>query len=61
MVSRTESSADWKYELNDLLDGHKETLANDPEFMNHAFDPVESRGRCPSAGGKLEILMTEAE
>ncbi len=61
MVSRTESFTDWKYLLNELLDGHKETLANDPEFMNHAFNPAESRDRCLSAGSKLEILMIEAE
>jgi len=61
MISRTESITNWKYLLNEMLDGQKETLANDLEFMNHAFDPVESRGRCLSAGGKLEILMTEAE
>ncbi len=61
MVSRTESSVDWKKELNDLLDGHKETLANDPEFMRHVFDPAASRSRCPSPGDRLETLIVEAE
>jgi len=61
MVSRTESSADWKYELNDLLDGHKETLTNDLEFISHVFDPAASRSRCLSPGDRLETLIVEAE
>lgn len=56
-----ESITDWKNNLNGLLDRHKETLANDPEFMNHAFGPVASRSYCLSPGDRLETLIGEAE
>lgn len=56
-----ESITDWKNNLNGLLDGRKETLTDDPEFMSHAFDPAAFRSHCLSPGDRLETLMAEAE
>jgi cyclopropane fatty-acyl-phospholipid synthase-like methyltransferase len=51
---------DWSKELDHLLAKQKAALINDPEFMDHAFDPEEEPNRPITHQDKFALLVGEA-